>query len=47
MRKLGIEWMQILFQQPHKWQRYVVGNFVFLSRVWRTAAREREVMATA
>jgi len=41
VRELGIEWMQILLQQPHKWRRYVLGNPKFLARAVRSAARER------
>jgi N-acetylglucosaminyldiphosphoundecaprenol N-acetyl-beta-D-mannosaminyltransferase len=37
MRRLGIEWVQILLQQPSKWQRYLLGNPVFVFR----AVRER------
>lgn len=33
MRKLGTEWVQILFQQPRKWRRYILGNPLFLARV--------------
>jgi N-acetylglucosaminyldiphosphoundecaprenol N-acetyl-beta-D-mannosaminyltransferase len=32
MRKAGIEWIQILMQQPSKWRRYVLGNPTFLLR---------------
>jgi len=35
VRRLGIEWLQILLQQPHKWQRYLIGNWKFLLRVPR------------
>ncbi len=33
MRKLGMEWLDILFKQPHKWQRYLLGNPLFLYRI--------------
>jgi len=33
MRKLGIEWVQILLQQPSKSRRYLVGNPLFVARV--------------
>jgi N-acetylglucosaminyldiphosphoundecaprenol N-acetyl-beta-D-mannosaminyltransferase len=36
VRHLGIEWLQILLQQPHKWRRYLIGNWLFLARLWRT-----------
>ncbi|HYM10508.1 MAG TPA: WecB/TagA/CpsF family glycosyltransferase [Bryobacterales bacterium] len=35
MRRLGLEWCQLLIQQPHKWRRYLPGNLQFLWRVWR------------
>jgi N-acetylglucosaminyldiphosphoundecaprenol N-acetyl-beta-D-mannosaminyltransferase len=37
----GIEWVQILLQQPHKWRRYLVGNPKFVVRALRDAWRER------
>lgn len=30
VRKLGYEWLQLLLQQPHKWQRYLLGNPQFI-----------------
>jgi N-acetylglucosaminyldiphosphoundecaprenol N-acetyl-beta-D-mannosaminyltransferase len=34
MRKLGIEWVQLLFQQPRlKWKRYIIGNPMFVIRI--------------
>ena len=33
MRKLGIEWLGLLLQQPKKAGRYLLGNPVFLARV--------------
>jgi len=38
VRRLGIEWVQILLQQPHKWKRYLLGNPLF---VWRLLLDER------
>jgi len=35
MRRLGIEWVQILLQQPSKWQRYLLGNPIFVFRALR------------
>lgn len=32
-QRLGLEWTWILFQQPHKWQRYLIGNWQFISSV--------------
>jgi N-acetylglucosaminyldiphosphoundecaprenol N-acetyl-beta-D-mannosaminyltransferase len=33
VRQRGLEWLQILLQQPHKWRRYLIGNPLFLLRV--------------
>lgn len=30
VRYFGFEWLQLLCQQPKKWQRYLIGNFTFL-----------------
>jgi len=38
IRHLGVEWLQILLQQPHKWRRYLLGNWQFVARMLRTAA---------
>jgi N-acetylglucosaminyldiphosphoundecaprenol N-acetyl-beta-D-mannosaminyltransferase len=32
-RKWGFEWLYILCKQPHKWQRYIIGNVKFLFRM--------------
>jgi len=38
MRELGLEWVFRLMQEPGRmWRRYVIGNPLFLSRVWRQA----------
>jgi N-acetylglucosaminyldiphosphoundecaprenol N-acetyl-beta-D-mannosaminyltransferase len=42
-RDLGIEWMQILLQQPCKWRRYVLGGSMFVARALRSAERERRI----
>lgn len=35
-RRLGIEWLWRLFNEPKRlWRRYLLGNFLFLYRVWR------------
>lgn len=39
-RKLGLEWLCILFQQPHKWRRYILGNPLFLIRALRSSLNE-------
>jgi len=33
MRRIGIEWVHILLNQPHKWRRYLLGNPLFLFRI--------------
>ena len=40
VRAAGCEWVQILMQQPHKWQRYLLGNPQFIYRM--TLGRPRE-----
>jgi N-acetylglucosaminyldiphosphoundecaprenol N-acetyl-beta-D-mannosaminyltransferase len=36
MRKVGLEWVFRLVLEPRRlWRRYLVGNWVFLWRVWR------------
>lgn len=38
MRELGLEWTWRLLQEPQRmWRRYLVGNPLFLYRVWRQA----------
>lgn len=38
MREMGLEWVFRLMQEPGRmWRRYVIGNPLFLSRVWRQA----------
>jgi N-acetylglucosaminyldiphosphoundecaprenol N-acetyl-beta-D-mannosaminyltransferase len=32
MRRAGIEWVDIVVRQPHKWRRYLVGNPLFITR---------------
>jgi N-acetylglucosaminyldiphosphoundecaprenol N-acetyl-beta-D-mannosaminyltransferase len=41
VRRLGIEWMQLLVQQPYKWRRWVLGNPKFVARALRGLRRER------
>ena len=33
VRRNGFEWVQLLFQQPHKWRRYLGGNPKFVIRM--------------
>ena len=41
MNRLGIEWLFRLVQEPGRlWQRYIVGNPLFLWRAWRFRASE-------
>lgn len=42
MREMGLEWVYRLLQEPARmWRRYVIGNPLFLWRVWRwTRARD-------
>ncbi|MBI4516759.1 MAG: WecB/TagA/CpsF family glycosyltransferase [Deltaproteobacteria bacterium] len=40
VRDLGMEWAQILMQQPHKWRRYVLGNPKFVARALLDARRD-------
>ncbi|GJD21727.1 glycosyl transferase, WecB/TagA/CpsF family [Rivularia sp. IAM M-261] len=37
LRLIGMEWLGILFQQPHKWKRYCIGNLQFLLRLAKFA----------
>ena len=43
VRQLGMEWFQILLQQPHKWRRYLVGNVQFLARLGRIRAEDEAI----
>jgi N-acetylglucosaminyldiphosphoundecaprenol N-acetyl-beta-D-mannosaminyltransferase len=42
IRRNGFEWVQLMFQQPHKWRRYLVGNPKFLARVAREIRMQRQ-----
>jgi N-acetylglucosaminyldiphosphoundecaprenol N-acetyl-beta-D-mannosaminyltransferase len=38
MREIGLEWVYRLSQEPRRmWRRYVIGNPLFLYRVWQQA----------
>lgn len=41
VRRNGLEWMQILMQQPHKARRYLIGNPKFLFRAMREMPSHR------
>jgi N-acetylglucosaminyldiphosphoundecaprenol N-acetyl-beta-D-mannosaminyltransferase len=43
VRKKGFEWLQLLLQQPHKWQRYLIGNPKFLARITSAAPHDRRL----
>jgi N-acetylglucosaminyldiphosphoundecaprenol N-acetyl-beta-D-mannosaminyltransferase len=47
VRRRGLEWLQILLQQPHKWRRYLLGNPLFLFRVVASLRRDRLLSAGA
>ncbi len=42
IRNLGMEWLHILFRQPQKWQRYLIGNTKFLVRIVLHAVRKND-----
>jgi len=47
MREVGMEWVWRLLQEPGRmWRRYVVGNPLFLYRVWRQKKRNGSVAHT-
>ncbi len=41
VRRLGVEWCQLLLQQPHKWRRYLLGNPKFIVRALRDVRQPR------
>jgi N-acetylglucosaminyldiphosphoundecaprenol N-acetyl-beta-D-mannosaminyltransferase len=43
VRRNGLEWVQLLLQQPHKWRRYLVGNPKFLFRMVAHLPREHQL----
>ena len=46
MREIGLEWVWRLIQEPGRmWQRYVIGNPLFIFRVWRESAGRQDAMA--
>lgn len=48
MRELGLEWMFRLMQEPGRmWRRYVIGNPLFLFRVWRQARQPEKYVLPA
>lgn len=42
LREIGLEWVWRLAQEPGRmWRRYLLGNPLFLYRVWRQARKEK------
>jgi N-acetylglucosaminyldiphosphoundecaprenol N-acetyl-beta-D-mannosaminyltransferase len=40
MREIGLEWVYRLLQEPGRmWRRYIIGNPLFLFRVWKESRR--------
>jgi N-acetylglucosaminyldiphosphoundecaprenol N-acetyl-beta-D-mannosaminyltransferase len=39
-RKLGVEWVHLLLSQPHKARRYLIGNPLFLTRVFMHLSKD-------
>lgn len=51
LREVGLEWTWRLMQEPGRmWRRYLVGNFIFMTRAWqqkkRNGAVSRELKVT-
>ncbi|MEZ9198460.1 WecB/TagA/CpsF family glycosyltransferase [Shewanella sp. 10N.286.54.B9] len=47
LRQIGMEWSYRLLQEPKRmWQRYIVGNPVFIFRVWRENRQLKKVQTT-
>ena len=41
LREIGLEWVWRLIQEPGRmWRRYILGNPLFLYRVWKQARQE-------
>lgn len=48
LRELGLEWIWRMLQEPGRmWRRYILGNPLFLWRVWRDARRQRAAADSA
>ncbi|MFO1424546.1 MAG: WecB/TagA/CpsF family glycosyltransferase [Candidatus Competibacteraceae bacterium] len=44
LREIGLEWVWRLIQEPGRmWRRYILGNPLFLYRVWKQARQEAKV----
>lgn len=47
LRELGMEWVWRLLQEPKRmWRRYIIGNPLFLYRVWRQAQAKQHTKTT-
>ncbi|GIU17417.1 hypothetical protein TUM4261_37000 [Shewanella sp. c952] len=47
LRQIGMEWTYRLLQEPSRmWQRYIVGNPIFIYRVWRENRQLKKVKTT-
>ncbi len=43
LRELGMEWVWRLLQEPQRmWKRYIIGNPLFLYRVWRQISNKKK-----
>ncbi|MCV6636945.1 WecB/TagA/CpsF family glycosyltransferase [Candidatus Albibeggiatoa sp. nov. NOAA] len=43
LRELGMEWVWRLLQEPQRmWRRYIIGNPLFLYRVWRQVRAKKQ-----
>jgi len=48
VRELGMEWVWRLLMEPRRlWRRYVIGNPLFLARVWREKRKLKATRETA
>ena len=48
MREIGLEWCFRLYQEPRRmWRRYIIGNPLFLFRVWRFHSKRRQTNCNA
>ncbi|MBE9012846.1 WecB/TagA/CpsF family glycosyltransferase [Pseudanabaenaceae cyanobacterium LEGE 13415] len=45
VRYFGCEWLQLLLQQPKKWQRYLIGNFSFMLNAFLCWKLDRDLIS--
>lgn len=44
MREMGLEWVWRLLQEPGRmWKRYIIGNPLFLYRIWQQAHQQKSM----